>query len=83
MKAKEVKVYISGQNIKHNEKYGVELPVIFMDCEDETHHTNRLSILDKDGNEVASVTYYPDREHVTGVKVLLEADNVEFKKLKT
>lgn len=63
--------------IARNRKEKTSFPVLSVKNKSKNTYCNRVEILDKEGNVVASVVYSPDKPLACGARVWIEAENVK------
>lgn len=69
----KTKIHVNQHNIRANSK-GADKPVITVKDYKENRKTNTASIVDKNGDVVASIIYSPDKPLPCGAKVWIETE---------
>ena len=69
----KTKIHVNQHNIRANAK-GADKPVITVKDYKENRKTNTASIVDKNGDVVASIIYSPDKPLPCGAKVWIETE---------
>ncbi|MFN6475290.1 hypothetical protein [Nostoc sp. DedQUE07] len=69
-----LRIHVNQHNIRANNQ-GAKLPVISVKLADENIYANRVDILDRDGNIIATVVYRPNQPLPCGAKVWIETRN--------
>ena len=70
-------IHVNRGFIAKNRKDNTDLPVLSVKNKDKNTYCNRVDILDKEGNIVASVVYSPDKPLSCGARVWIEAVDVK------
>ncbi len=68
-------IHINQHVIRKNTKTGERNPVITCKTYNTNDYANRVIIKDKDGDEVATIVYSPDKPLSCGARVWIETRN--------
>ena len=68
-------IHINQHVIRHNTKTGERNPVITCKTYNTNDYADKVIIKDKDGDEVATIIYSPDKPLSCGARVWIETRN--------
>lgn len=68
------RIHVNQHVIKSNKKNGTTEPVLTVKTYKENTYGHRVSIKDKDGNEVAAIIYSPEKPLSCGAHVWIETN---------
>jgi hypothetical protein len=68
-------IHVNQHIIRNNKKTGSKTPPITVKTYKDNHYSDKVSILDRDGNVVATVLYSPEKPLSCGAHVWIETDS--------